>query len=225
MLGQFAEYLGVIARLHHHGDIAVVLGGGADHRRSADVDVLDAVVVRRALRDGLFERIEIHHQQIDRLDAVRLHRRGVFLVGADRQQPAVHFRMQRLDPAVHHLGRTGEFRHVDDLETGVFERLGGAAGGDQLDAVAGQRFGEFQQAGLVGYRQQSAGDAARVAGHVGWASTSGGREGIREFAAAPGVHKEAVIPGRERSERTRNPEPQYTTLLDSGFAAFGRAPE
>ncbi len=36
-----------------------------------------------------------------------------------------------------------------------------------------------------------------------------------------------VIPGRARSERTRNPELNALCLppLDSGLAAFGRAPE
>jgi len=59
---------------------------------------------------------------------VRLHRRGVILVGADRQQAAMHLRMQRLDAAVHHLGKTGQLGDIDDLEARVLERLGGAAG-------------------------------------------------------------------------------------------------
>ena len=43
--------------------------------------------------------------------------------------------------------------------------LRGAAGRDELDAVAGERAGEIDQAGLVGHREQGAGDAARVFGH------------------------------------------------------------
>ena len=50
-------------------------------------------------------------------------------------------------------------------EPGVFQRLGGAAGGDELDVETGERLGEVDEAGLVGDRQQGAGDAARVAGH------------------------------------------------------------
>ena len=34
--------LRVIAGVHHHGDVRVVLGGGADHGGAADVDVLDS---------------------------------------------------------------------------------------------------------------------------------------------------------------------------------------
>ena len=133
MLRQLGQHRGVILGLDHHGDVGVVLGGGADHRRAADVDVLDAVVVSRALRDRRLERIEVDHQQVDRPDAVRGHRRRVLLVVADRQQPAVHLRVQRLHPAVHHLGKAGQLRDVHHLEPGILQRLGGAAGGDQLD--------------------------------------------------------------------------------------------
>ena len=77
----------------------------------------------------------------------------------------MHLRMQGLDPAVHHFRKAGQFRDVLDLQSGGGDRLGGAAGGDEFDAVAGQRAGEFDQSGFVGNGQQSAGDAARMVGH------------------------------------------------------------
>jgi hypothetical protein len=156
-LGQHGR---VVGGLDHHRDVGVVLGGGADHRRPADVDILDAVVERRALGDRLLERIEVHHQQVDRPDAVLLHGGGVVLVVADRQQAAMDFGMQGLDPAVHHLGRAGELRHVDHGEAGLGQRLGGAAGRHQLDAALGERARETDEVGLVGDREQSAFDAA-----------------------------------------------------------------
>ena len=90
----------------------MVLRRGADHRGPADVDVLDAVLEAGAFVDGGLERIEIDHQQIDRRDAVRLHGLRMFGVVADRQQSAMHFRMQRLDPAVHHFRKAGQVRNV-----------------------------------------------------------------------------------------------------------------
>src|SRR5690606_382098 len=42
------EDVAVAAGAGHHGDGGVVLGGGAHHRRTADVDLLDALVGRRA---------------------------------------------------------------------------------------------------------------------------------------------------------------------------------
>ena len=66
----------------------------------------------------------------------------------------MHLRVQRLDAAVHHLGKAGEVGDVADLEPGRGDRLRGAAGGDQLDAVLCERPGELDQAGLVGNGQR-----------------------------------------------------------------------
>ncbi len=93
----------------------MVLRRGADHRGAADVDVLDAVFVTGAFVDGRLERVEVDHQQVDRRDAVRLHRIGMLLVVADREQAAMHLGMQRLDPAVHHFGKAGEVGDVATL--------------------------------------------------------------------------------------------------------------
>jgi hypothetical protein len=75
--------------------------------------------ISAALRHGGLEGVEVDHQEIDRPDAVRVDRRSVFLVVTDRQQPAMHLGMQRLDPAVHHLGKTGQLRDVHDVEAGI----------------------------------------------------------------------------------------------------------
>ena len=63
---EFVKQRGVVARLDHDGDVVMVLGGGADHGRAADVDILDAVGKIAAARDGFLERIEIDDQNIDR---------------------------------------------------------------------------------------------------------------------------------------------------------------
>ena len=215
MLRHFAEHFFVVGRLHHHRDVGVVLGGGADHGRSADVDVLDAIVVGRAVGDGGLERVEVHHQQVDRLNAVLLHRLGVFGIGADRQQPAVHLRMQRLHPSVHHFRKAGELGNVGDGKPGVIQRLGGAAGGNELDAVVGKLIGEFDQAGLVGDRQQGAGDAAGVAGHGKGLTQERGGSVFSMAIPALRVHR-TVCPGR-----------RHRTLYsgNSGSASrSGRAP-
>jgi hypothetical protein len=44
--------------------------------------------------------------------------------------------MQRLDPPVHHLGKARQIGNIADLQAGLGNGLGGAAGGDQLDADA-----------------------------------------------------------------------------------------
>jgi hypothetical protein len=45
--------------------------------------------------------------------------------------------MQRLDAAIEHFRKTGVFGHVDHRQAGVAHRLGGAAGGQQFDALRG----------------------------------------------------------------------------------------
>ena len=87
-----------------------------------------------------------------------LRRRVVLGIAADGQQAAVHLGMQRLEAAVHHLGKAGVLGDVLDGDAGVLERLGGAAGRQDLDAVRRQRAGELDEAGLVGHRDQRAPD-------------------------------------------------------------------
>jgi len=119
VLRHFAEHFVVVGKFDDNGDIGVVLGCRADHGRATDVDVLDAILERGAFLGRDLEWIKIHHQQIDRLDVVLLHRRDMLFVTADRQQPTMYLRVKRLDPAVHHLGRAGKFGNIDDLEAGI----------------------------------------------------------------------------------------------------------
>ena len=85
--------------------------------------------------------IEVHHHQIDRGDAMAGD--GLEIVGAmaPGEDAAVDRRVQRLDPAVHHLGKSGHVRDIDDRKTGRGQGLGRAAGRDQLDAEGGQARG------------------------------------------------------------------------------------
>ncbi|MPL60780.1 hypothetical protein SDC9_06342 [bioreactor metagenome] len=158
----------VILHVDHGRDEGMVLRGGADHCRPADVDVLDAGLVIGALGDGFLERVEVDDEQVDRLDVMGGHRGEVLLVVAQRQQAAVHLRVQRLHPAVHHLGKARHLGHIAHAQPGLAQRLGGAAGRQQLDAAGGKRAGKVDQPGLVGDGDQGAGEGD-VSGH-GWQS-------------------------------------------------------
>ena len=107
--------------------------------------------VTPSLGDGRLEGVEVDAHQVDHADAVLLGGRHVRGHVAAREQAAVDARVQRLDAAVHHLGEAGEVVDRADRDAGVGERLGGAAGRDDLDAeLVGQRAAELDDAGLVG---------------------------------------------------------------------------
>jgi len=143
----------------------VVLGRGADHGGTADVDVLDAGVEIGALGDGRLERIEADDEEIDRLDVVRTHGGGVIRVVADGEQAAMDLRMQRLHPAVHHFGEAGHLGDVADGNARFRQRLAGASGRDELDSLRRQRTRELDEARLVGNGNEGASDAAEAFGH------------------------------------------------------------
>ncbi len=154
---QFVEQCRVIARRSDHRDVLPVLGGGADHRRPADVDILDQLFKRGVgLGRDLLEFIQIHGHQVDGRNGVRGQRLHVLGLG-----PALHpggdARMNGLDAAIEHLGKLGD---LGDLEQGrntrFFEDAVGAAGGENLEAQGGQALGEIDDAGFIGDAEESA---------------------------------------------------------------------
>jgi hypothetical protein len=75
--------------------------------------------------------------------------------------------VQRLDAPVHHLREAGEVVDRADLDAGLGEAPGGAAGRDDLDAEVLEPLGELDEAALVGDRQQGALDADLARGSRG----------------------------------------------------------
>ena len=99
--------------------------------------------------DRLAERVQVHHDEVERLDAEFLERGGVFGFAKVGEQPGVHARVQGLDAAVEHLGKTGQLLHRRHRNTGARNGFGGGTGGDDRDARVVQTLGEFGQPGLV----------------------------------------------------------------------------
>jgi hypothetical protein len=122
----------------------------------ADVDVLDGLRERRAARDGLLERVERDDDQVDRRDPVRLERGHVLGDGPPGQDPPVHLGMERLDPAVQHLGKARELGHVADRHSGVPQQPRSAARRHDLDPEAVEPPGQVHRPGLVVHADQAA---------------------------------------------------------------------
>ena len=122
----------------------VVLGRGADQRRAADVDVLDAVLGRGAARDRRLERVEVDarpgRSARCRAPAICAHMLGQV---AAAENAAMDLRHQRLHPAVEDLRKAGVVgRPRVTAMPGLAQRPRRAAGGQDLRAVRGQRRGE-----------------------------------------------------------------------------------
>ncbi len=66
------------------------------------------------------------------------------------QDTAMHLGMQGLDAAIQHFRKTGVVADFGHREAGIAQQLGGAAGGQQLDALGGEALGEFENTRLVG---------------------------------------------------------------------------
>ena len=106
-----ATHLGVPVRRDDDGDVGVVLGGAAHHRRSADVDLLDALGRARTRDHGVAERVEVGDDELERLDVQVGQLRDVVRVAHIGEQAGVHPRVQGLDPAVEALREAGQLLH------------------------------------------------------------------------------------------------------------------
>ena len=145
----------------------VVLGGGADQGRAADVDVLDHLLVADAAAGGgALERVQVHHHEVDRSDAVLGQRLAVLLPGADREQAGEDRGVERLHAAVEDLREPGVVLDRADVDAGAAELRRGAAGRDDLHAQLREGAREVDHAALVVDGQQRTLDA-QVARHAG----------------------------------------------------------
>ena len=87
-------------------------------------------------RRRLAERIQVHDHEVDGADAVLGDRLHVLGQVAAREQAAVHRRMQRLHPAVEHLGKPRDAPTSRTASPASRSALRRAAGGDELPARA-----------------------------------------------------------------------------------------
>ncbi len=187
-----------------HGGERVVLRGRADHRRPADVDVLDDLRLRDpAPARGPLEGVEVHAHEVDPLDVVLGRGLEVLRVVADREQAGVELRVQRLDAPVHHLGEAREVVDRADGQPRLGERLRGAAGRDELDPQVGQAPGEVDDAALVRHGQQRPRDPHLPGGGGRGGGLRGLRHGRELTRARLGEPRTTWPTPRSRTTRTR----------------------
>jgi hypothetical protein len=143
----------------------VVLRRRADHRRTADVDLLDALVRRRTRRDGLGERVQVHHQQVERLDAQVRQLRDVLRLTQVGQQAGVHPGVERLHPPVQRLREPGHLLDRRHRHAGIRDDASRAARRHDLHAVRVQTRRQLQQTRLVRNPDEGPANRAPLVSH------------------------------------------------------------
>jgi len=174
------DQFGIVGGIGDDRHERMVLRSRTDHRRPADIDILDDFGPLGALHHRLEEGIEIDHDEIDHPDRVALGRSHMPGIVAHREQPAMDFGMKRLDPAIHHLGKARQVGNVANRKPRVAQRRGGAAGRNQFDPVAGERLAEFDDPGLVRDRKKRARDFDVIHG-----APSPGSGALRQAPTSP----------------------------------------
>jgi hypothetical protein len=156
---ELGEEIDVHRRIAKHDDVTVVLRRGAQHRRAADVDLLDHLGQRDALfRDGGLERVEVHDHEVDSGDVEPRDVGEMVGIVAVMEDRAEDLGCQRLDAPTENLRCARPLRDRRHGNAGVRQVLGRTAGGEDLHALRGQRAGEIENAGLVGNGEDGACD-------------------------------------------------------------------
>ena len=138
-LAQLVDDARVVARVGGGGDTGRVARGGAEERRSADVDHLDRLVdPDQGGADGRRERLDVDDDEVDEPDALGLELGELGRDVAAREDAGVDRVVEGLDLATDArpaLGQLGDGRDLDALGSEV---LTGAVGGVDLHVVLEQ---------------------------------------------------------------------------------------
>ncbi len=135
-------------------NILEILGCRADHRGPANIDVFDQVFKRHTrLGRGFLKSVKIDHHHVDWLNAMFGDGAAVRGHLSPVQDAPVHLGMQRLDPPVEHLGKTGQLGNVLHADPGFAQQLGSAPGRNKFHTHAGKFAGKLHQPRLVGHAE------------------------------------------------------------------------
>jgi hypothetical protein len=93
--------------VYDNRNITMVLGCRPNHRRSANINILYALIKITTRREGFLERVKVHHKHIYGLDVVFCHSGLVCCIIAYGEQPTMNTRMERLDTTIHHIWIAG----------------------------------------------------------------------------------------------------------------------
>ena len=151
----FSQNAVIVGRIDDHGDRFVVFRSGADHRRAADVNVFDSQF-KRAVRTGdrLFERVEVHADDVDRVDAVIGNGLHVFGHGTASKNAGVDVRIERLHAAVEHFRKARVVSHFLAGHALFCQKLGCTARRQNVVTRSHESLGKIHDTRFVGNTDQ-----------------------------------------------------------------------
>src|SRR4029077_12880321 len=125
--------------------------GAANHRGPTDVNILNCVgQCHLWFGDGSFERVQIHNHHVDRLKAAFARFGLVLWVAALEEKTAMHTRMQRLDPTVENLWKSGEFGILAHRNLFLPQKVRRSASGNDVHTLPLEPARKRSNTGFVG---------------------------------------------------------------------------
>ncbi|MBE5691951.1 MAG: leucine-rich repeat domain-containing protein, partial [Sutterella sp.] len=146
----FVEDQLIVGRINDHSNRLAVLRRRADHCRAADVDILNRFLERAVrTRHSLLEGIEIHADDVDRIDAVLLERCHVLGHRTTGEDARMDLGVERLHAAVEHFGESRVVGHFLNVDPFAGEKLRSAAGRKDVVSRLDEAAGELDDARLI----------------------------------------------------------------------------
>ncbi len=132
---EISNDLGVLAGIGQYRHVFPVFGGAAHHGGATDVDVFDGIgQATPGLGDGGFKRVEVDHQEVDGLYAIRRQCAHVQRAVAPCQQAAMYFGVQGFDAPIEHFRKARHLSHFGHRQTCIHQQFGGSACGNQFNS-------------------------------------------------------------------------------------------
>ena len=140
----------VVVGVADHGDALAVLRRGAEHGRSAYVDVFDGVGEGHTLLGhGGLEGVQIHYHHVDQADAVVGELFHVVYVITASEQGAVNLGVECLHATSADFRKTCDLADACHGQSALQQHLHGASGGDDLPSHILEGCGELHNASFI----------------------------------------------------------------------------
>lgn len=152
---QRCEDVGVLGRIRDRVDVPVVLPGGTDHARTADVDVLGCFFCSYSFFcDGLCERVEVDADEPEGLNPMFPHILLVLLAIEPPEQASMDLRVDGFQSSIHHLPIPSDFRHICGRYSRLDEEPPCPTSADYLEFHLDERSRELDESCFVADRNQ-----------------------------------------------------------------------